>query len=56
MKKYLKKMKTNKTVENLLSKDLSSYMHSGNFKPMRFELQPKNQTVTIRRIIESFES
>jgi len=48
MKKKLKKLKTNKAVEKLLNQDLSSYIHSENFKPMRFELKPKNQTVTIR--------
>ena len=48
MKKKLKKLKTNKTVEKLLSQDLSSYIHSENFKPMRFELKPKNQKMTIR--------
>ena len=48
MKKYLKKIKTDKQAEDLLKKDLSSYIHSKNFKPMRFELKPKNQTVTLR--------
>ena len=48
MKKKLKKIKTNKMAEKLLSQDISSYIHSKNFKPMRFELKPKNQTVTIR--------
>jgi len=43
MKKKLKKLKTNRAVEKFLSQDLSSYMHSENFKPMRFELRPKNQ-------------
>ena len=48
MKKHLKKMKTNKSVEGVLNQDLSPYIHSGNFAPMRFELKPKNQTVTVR--------
>lgn len=48
MKKKLKKLKTNRAAEKLLSQDLSPYIHSENFKPMRFELKPKNQTVTIR--------
>lgn len=48
MKKRLKKIKTNKEVENMLNKDLSHYMHSENFKPAYFELKPKNHTVTIR--------
>ena len=48
MKKKLKKIKTNKEAEKLLNQDLSPYIHPENFKPMRFELKPKNQTVTIR--------
>ena len=52
MKKNLKKIKTNKEVEKLLSQDLSPYIHPENFKPMQFELKPKNQTVTIRMSAE----
>ena len=48
MKKKLKRLKTNQVAERLLNRDLSAYIHSENFKPMRFELKPKNQTVTIR--------
>jgi len=48
MKKSLKKIKTNKEAENILNQDLSPYINSKNFKPVRFELKPKNQTVTIR--------
>ena len=48
MKKNLKKIKTNKSAEKLLDQDLSPYIHSENFKPMQFELKPKNQTVTVR--------
>ena len=48
MKKKLKTLKTNRTAEKLLSQDLSPYIHPENFKPMQFELKPKNQTVTIR--------
>ncbi|MCY4512798.1 MAG: CopG family antitoxin [Bdellovibrionales bacterium] len=48
MKKHLKRIKTNKTAEKILSKDLSDYIHSGNFKKTHFEFYPKNQTVTIR--------
>ena len=48
MKKPLKKIKTDKAAQNLLKQDLSSYIHHGNFQPMRFELKPKKQTVTLR--------
>ena len=48
MKKHLKKIKTDKSAAKLLEQDLSPYIHSENFKPMQFELKPKNQTVTVR--------
>ena len=48
MKKNLKKIKTDRSAEQFLDKDLSDYIHSGNFKKVHFELYPKNQTVTIR--------
>ena len=48
MKKNLKNMKTDKSALAFLDKDLSAYMHSGNFKKVQFELYPKNQTITIR--------
>ena len=48
MKKHLKKIKTDKSAEKFLNKDLSDYIHSRNFKKVHFELYPKNQTVTIR--------
>jgi len=48
MKKNLKKLKTDKSAENLLKQDLSSYIHSKNFHSTKFELNPKNQTITIR--------
>ena len=48
MKRALKKIKTDRQAENLLKQDLSSYIHSENFKPMRFELKTKNKTITLR--------
>ena len=56
MKKKLKKIKTNRAAEKLLSQDLSPYIHQENFKPMRFELKPKNETVTIRMSEELLKS
>ena len=56
MKKKLKKIKTNRAAEKLLNQDLSSYIHQENFKPMRFELKPKNETVTIRMSEELLKS
>ena len=55
MKKKLKKIKTNRASEKLLGQDLSPYIHQENFKPMRFELKPKNETVTIRMSEEFFK-
>ena len=52
MKKYLKKIKTDKMAENLLEQDLSPYIHNENFKAMRFELKPKKQTATLRVFLE----
>ncbi len=48
MKKNLKKIKTDNKAQSLLNKDLSDYIHSGNFKKVQFELYPKNCTITIR--------
>ena len=48
MKKNLKKIKTDRSAEKLLNKDLSDYIHPGIFKKVHFELYPKNHTVTIR--------
>ena len=48
MQKSLKKIKTNKEIESLLKQDLSPYIHTSNFKQMRFELKPKNKTITFR--------
>lgn len=48
MKKNLKKLKTDRSAENLLKQDLSYYIHSKNFHSTQFELNPKNQTITIR--------
>ena len=48
MKKNLKKIKTDKSAENLLKKDLSDYIHFKNFHTAKFELNPKNKIVTVR--------
>lgn len=48
MKKNLRKIKTDRSAEKFLNKDVSDYIHPGNFKKVHFELYPKNKTVTIR--------
>ncbi len=41
-------MKTDKSAEDILKQDLSSFINSKNFKLSHFELKPKNKTVTLR--------
>ena len=48
MKKKLPSMKTDKAVENLLSEDLSDYIHTGNFRRISFEFEPKDKSITLR--------
>lgn len=48
MKKRLPKMKTNRAAERLLSKDLSDYLHKGNFSRVSFEFDPKDKNISLR--------
>ena len=48
MRKKFPVLKTDEEAEAFLQRDLSDYLHSGNFKPMRFEFQPKDQSVNLR--------
>ena len=48
MKKKLPVLKTDKAAEKFLKKDLSDYIHKGNFKPVSFEFAPKDKSITIR--------
>lgn len=48
MKKKLKEIKTDEEVEDLLSEDLSDYIHKENFKKTTFEFAPKDKSITIR--------
>ena len=59
MKRHLKKMKTDKSAENFLKKDLSLYIHPENFQLMRFELKPKKSNSNnqdVRRIIKALKT
>jgi predicted DNA binding CopG/RHH family protein len=48
MRKKFPVLKTDEEAEAFLQQDLSDYLHAGNFKPMRFEFQPKNKSVNLR--------
>jgi predicted DNA binding CopG/RHH family protein len=46
--KILPKINSDKELENLLEQDLSDYINSKNFHPVRFELLPKTKQVNFR--------
>jgi predicted DNA binding CopG/RHH family protein len=49
MKKKFPVLKTDKEAEAFLERDLTDYLHAGNFVPARlFEFQPKQKTVNLR--------
>jgi len=48
MKKKVPHFKTDEEAETFLEQDLTDYLHAGNFKPMHFEIRPKEKTVNLR--------
>ena len=51
MKKKFPALKTDEEAEAFLERDLSDYLHAGNFKSaqwMRFEFKPKQKSVNLR--------
>ena len=48
MKKKVPHFKTDEEAEAFLEQDLTDYLHAGNFKPMHFEIRPKEKTVNLR--------
>lgn len=46
--KILPKMKTDKDIENFFEQDLTEYINSKNFKPVRFEFLPKTKQINVR--------
>lgn len=44
----MKKLKTDKEAENYLDQDLSSVLDTKKFKKIKFELKPKDTSITIR--------
>lgn len=48
MKKSWPRMRSDRAAKEFLKRDLSDYIHSGNFKPISFEFEPKTRSVTLR--------
>jgi predicted DNA binding CopG/RHH family protein len=48
MKKKVPHFKTDEEAEAFLDQDLTDYLHAGNFKPMHFEIRPKDASVNLR--------
>lgn len=48
MKKSMPPIKSDEAAEALLKKDLSEYMHAGNFQRVTFEFLPKTETINLR--------
>jgi predicted DNA binding CopG/RHH family protein len=48
MKKKVPHFKTDEEAEAFLEQDLTDYLHAENFKPMHFEIRPKEKSVNLR--------
>ena len=48
MKKKVPHFKSDEELEAFLEQDLSDYLHAENFKPMHFEMRPKEKSVNLR--------
>jgi predicted DNA binding CopG/RHH family protein len=48
MKKKVPHFKNDEEIEAFLEQDLSDYLHAGNFKPMHFEIRPKEKSINLR--------
>lgn len=48
MKKKVPHFKSDEEAEAFLEQDLTDYLHAGNFKPMHFELRPKEKSINLR--------
>lgn len=48
MKKKVPHFKSDEEAEAFLEQDLSDYLHAGNFKPMHFEIRPKEKSINLR--------
>lgn len=56
MKKKVPHFKTDEEAEAFLEQDLTDYLHAGNFKPMHFEIRPKQKSVNLRISEELLDS
>jgi predicted DNA binding CopG/RHH family protein len=48
MKKRLPKMKSDRAARAVMKRDLSDYLSKENFKPVTFEFEPKDKSITLR--------
>ena len=48
MKKRLPRLRSDKAAEKFLMQDLSEYLHKDNFRKVRFEFEPKTESVSLR--------
>ena len=48
MKKKVPHFQTDEETEAFLEQDLTDYLHAGNFKPMHFEIRPKEKSINLR--------
>ena len=48
MKKKVPHFKTDEEAEAFLEQDLTDYLHAENFKPMHFEILPKEKSINLR--------
>jgi predicted DNA binding CopG/RHH family protein len=48
MKKKVPIFKSDEEAEAFLEQDLTDYLHADNFKPMHFEIRPKEKSINLR--------
>jgi predicted DNA binding CopG/RHH family protein len=48
MKKKVPHFKSDEEAEAFLDQDLTDYLHAGNFRPMHFEIRPKEKSINLR--------
>ena len=48
MKKKVPHFKSDEEAEAFLDQDITDYLHAGNFKPMHFEIRPKEKSINLR--------
>jgi predicted DNA binding CopG/RHH family protein len=48
MKKKLPKFKTDEQIKKFMGSDISDYIDQNNFRPLSFEFEKKDKTITLR--------